>query len=59
MHQGIYTKGEIAKIGNAIIYFAERIKPLPKTKLLKVLYFLEEASVKKWGSPFLGLKFDV
>jgi len=59
MNQGIYTKDEIAKIGNAIIYLAERINPLPKTKLLKMLYFLEETSVKKWGCPFLNLKFDV
>lgn len=59
MNQGIYTKEEIAKIGNAIIYLADKVRPLPKTKLLKMLYFLEETSVKKWGCPFLNLKFDV
>lgn len=59
MNAGIYTKDEIAKIGNAIIYLAEKIRPLPKTKLLKLLYLLEEASVKKWGCPFLNLRFDV
>ncbi len=59
MNIGIYTKDEIAKIGNAIIYLADKIRPLPKTKLLKLLYLLEEASVKKWGCPFLNLRFDV
>lgn len=52
-----YTKEEIAKIGNAIIFLAERIPKLTKTKTLKLIYIIEEISVKKYGLPFFNLKF--
>jgi len=35
------------------------MQPLSKTKLLKLLYLLEEFSVKKYHVPFLDLKFEV
>jgi uncharacterized phage-associated protein len=54
-----YSKSEIEKIGNAIIYFAERIPGLSKTKLLKLLYLLEESFAKKYQLPFLNLEFEV
>ncbi len=54
-----YTKDQIDKIGNAIVYLAERIKPLSKTKLLKLVYLIEEISIKKSGIPFFNLRFDV
>jgi uncharacterized phage-associated protein len=57
IHQ--FTPDQIDKIGNTIIYLAERIKPLYKTKLLKYLYFLDEFSVKKHGIPFLNLEYEV
>jgi uncharacterized phage-associated protein len=55
----IYTKDQIDKLGNAIIFLCERIKPLSKTKLLKLIYLIEESSVKKYGTPFFNLRFDV
>lgn len=55
----IFTKDEINKIGNVIIYFAERLKPLSKTKLLKLLYLSEEESVRRHAIPFLNLDFEV
>ena len=57
VHQ--YTPEQIDKIGNTIIYLAERIKPIYKTKLLKLLYLLDEFSVKKHGIPFLNLDYEV
>lgn len=54
-----YSKGDIEKIGNAIIYLAERIPDLSKTKLLKLLYLLEESYAKKYQLPFLNLEFEV
>jgi len=54
-----YSRSDIEKIGNAIIYFAERIPDLSKTKLLKLLYLLEESFVKKYQLPFLNLEFEV
>ena len=54
-----YSRSDIDKIGNAIIYLAERIPDLSKTKLLKLLYLLEETFVKKYQLPFLNLEFEV
>lgn len=55
----IYTKDQLTKLGNAIIFLCERIKPLSKTKLLKLVYLIEESSVKKYGMPFFNIRFDV
>jgi uncharacterized phage-associated protein len=55
----IYTKDQINKIGNAIIFLCEHIRPLSKTKLLKLIYLIEESSVKKYGAPFFNIRFDV
>jgi uncharacterized phage-associated protein len=52
-----YTQDEISKIGNAIIYFSDKIPKLSKTKLLKLLYILDEISIKRSGIPALNLKF--
>lgn len=58
-HAHIFTKDEVDKIGNTLIYFAERVPHLSKTKLLKLIYFLEETSVKTCARPFLNLDFEV
>lgn len=47
----------LEKVGNGIIYLATRIKPLYKTKLLKLLYLLDEASVRESGMPMFGLEY--
>lgn len=47
------------KLGNACVYMAQRIPDLSKTKLLKLLYFMEEYSVVRFKTPFLGLPFEV
>lgn len=54
-----YTPDQIEKIGNTIIYLAGHIQPLYKTKLLKLLYLLDEFAVKKYGIPFLNLDYEV
>jgi uncharacterized phage-associated protein len=55
----IHTKDEINKIGNTIVYLAQHIPNLSKTKLLKLLYLLDEASVKEFAVPFLNLEYYV
>lgn len=50
---------QIEKIGNAMIYLSERIPNLSKTKLLKLLYMLDEASIIKSGLPFFNLQYKV
>ena len=47
------------KIGNTAIFLADRINDLSKTKLLKILYLLDEFSIKQSGLPFLDLKYEV
>ena len=44
-------------IGNMIILLAERYKPLYLTKLLKLLYLIDEESVKKTGAPITWLSY--
>jgi uncharacterized phage-associated protein len=52
-----YSDDQISKIGNTIIYLSKNIEKLSKTKLLKLLYILDEISIKKSGIPILNLKF--
>ena len=54
-----YTQPQIEKIGNAIIYLSNHIPDLNKTKLLKLLYLIEQISIQKYGFPFFNIRFDV
>lgn len=54
-----YSKTEIDKIGNAMVFFAEKIDDLSKTKLLKLIYLAEEFFVRKFNIPMFGLEFDI
>lgn len=53
------TQADRNKIGNAVVYIAQRVSNLSKTKLLKLLYLMEEYSVRRFQTPFLGLPFEV
>lgn len=55
----IISSEQIEKIGNAIIYLSDEIGPLSKTKILKLLYILDEISIKKSGIPFFNLTYKV
>lgn len=54
-----FTKDQIDKIGNTIIFLSKKIDDLNKTKILKLLFLLEEASIKKYGYPFFGIDFQI
>jgi uncharacterized phage-associated protein len=54
-----YTREQIGKIGNTIIYLSQHMQDLTKTKILKVLFLLEEASIKTTGHPFIGINFQL
>ena len=54
-----YSADQISKIGNTIIYLSEKINSVSKTKLLKLLYILDELSIKRSGIPFLNLTYKV
>jgi uncharacterized phage-associated protein len=53
------TKYQIDKIGNSIIYLGNNVGELTKTKLLKLLFLLEEKSIKDYGTPFFGIDFKI
>ncbi len=55
----MYRKEQVDKIGNAIVYLVSNIQDISKTKLLKLLYILDEISIKKSGIPFLNLEYKV
>jgi uncharacterized phage-associated protein len=54
-----YTQDELDRIGNTIIFLSNKIERLSKTKLLKLVYLLDEVSIKKYGVPFLNLEYKV
>ncbi|MGL4909148.1 MAG: Panacea domain-containing protein [Bacteroidales bacterium] len=54
-----FSEEQLSKIGNTIIYLAGRISDLSKTKLLKLLYILDESAIQKTGIPFLNLQYKV
>ncbi|GAB1347316.1 Panacea domain-containing protein [Cloacibacterium normanense] len=54
-----FNQNQLEKIGNTIVYLSQNIPHLSKTKLLKLLYILDEISIKKSGLPFLNLKYKV
>jgi uncharacterized phage-associated protein len=54
-----YTKQQVDKIGNAIIFLANGMEILYKTKLLKLIYLLDEISVSRQGIPFFSLEYKV
>ncbi len=54
-----YSNQEIDKIGNTLIFLVNNVTGLTKTQALKFLYLLDEFSIKKFGVPFIGLKYEV
>ena len=46
-------------IGNLIVLLADRCKPLYHTKLLKLIYLVDEESVRKTGTPMTWLSYNV
>lgn len=54
-----YSEENISRIGNAVVYIAEHTSDLSKTKLLKLLYLMEERSALKYQQPFLALPYEV
>jgi len=50
---------QINKVGNAMIYLSEKMPGISMTKMLKLLYLLDEFSIKKSGIPFFNLQYKV
>jgi uncharacterized phage-associated protein len=58
-----YTQNQIDKLGNTLIFLCNKMQEAgektSKTHLLKLIFIIEEISVKKYGIPFFDLRFDV
>ena len=54
-----YREDQLDKLGNTAVYLSEHISDLSKTKLLKLLYLLDERSILERGFPFLNLQYKV
>jgi uncharacterized phage-associated protein len=55
----VYSPDELEKVGNALIYLSRETDKPSKTKVLKLLYLLDEFSVKLRGFPMFGLTYKV
>lgn len=53
------TNEQIAKVGNTVIYLSNGVSELMRTKLLKLLFLIEEKSIKESGKPFFNLDFKI
>lgn len=51
------TQEQVDKAGNAMIYIATHVPYTSKTKMLKLLFLIEEEVIKKSNLPFLGLPY--
>ena len=54
-----FSESNKDKLGNTLIYMAERVTDLSKTKALKLLYLMEERMVLKYHIPFLAIPYEV
>lgn len=55
----VYSSEELEKVGHALIYLSTHTDKPSKTKVLKLLYLLDEFSVKLRGFPMFGLTYKV
>lgn len=56
---GKFSSEARSRIGNAIVYIVSNCSSPSKTKILKLLYLMEEEMVRRFGVPFLGLNYEV
>jgi len=54
-----FSQAQVEKLGNTIIYLANKLPNLSKTKILKLLFIIEESAIKKFGFPFFGVDFQL
>lgn len=54
-----FTKSQLEKLGNTMTILAKNVGELSMTKALKLLFLIEENSIKKYGVPFFGFIYQV
>lgn len=53
------SQQQVDKFGNTLIFLSEGVREFNKTKLLKLLFFIEENSIKDYGQPFFCIDFKL
>ncbi|MDI9605335.1 MAG: DUF4065 domain-containing protein, partial [Bacteroidota bacterium] len=53
------TDEQLDKVGNAMVFLSRGIPDISKTKLLKLMYMLDEISIIRSGIPFFNLQYKV
>lgn len=53
----MYRKFNNEKIGNVLVFFAEKISYLPMTKAIKLLFLLDHKSISETGVPITWLEY--
>lgn len=54
-----FSESTKLKLGNAIVYIAYHVSDIDKTRLLEILYLMEERMALKYHVPFIGIPFEV
>ncbi len=54
-----FSESNRQKLGNTVLYIAQRAKYPYKTEILKLLFLMEERMVQQYHVPFLGIPFSV
>lgn len=53
------TREQIDKVGNTVVFLSHKVGELNRTKLLKILFLLEQWSIERFGTPFFHLDFKL
>lgn len=54
-----FSEANRRKLGNVVVYIAQKAKFPYKTEVLKLLFLMEENMVQRYHVPFLGIPFSV
>lgn len=54
-----FSEDSKRRVGNAILYLAQNVEDLSKSKMIKLLYLMEETMVYQHQTPFLALQYEV
>ena len=57
--EALYTRNQLDKLGNTLIFLCHNLERATKTHLLKLIFIIEEISILRFGVPFFDLRFDV
>lgn len=54
-----FSEDNRVRLGNVVLYIAQKTKRPSKTKVLKLMYLMEERTALNYQVPFLGIPFEV